>query len=51
MTPAEPTSRTLDVTGLRAHCLDWGDPGAPPVACVRQSSPKRLGFHRLSRYR
>jgi pimeloyl-ACP methyl ester carboxylesterase len=52
VTVVQPTSKHLTVNGLRAHYLDWGDAGAPPVVCVHGytssaqafSAPARL-FH------
>ena len=49
MTPAEPTSRTLDVNGLRTHYLDWGNPGAPPVVCVHGYTSSAQAFNALAR--
>jgi len=45
----EPTSRTLDVNGLRAHHLDWGNPGAPPVVCVHGYTSSAQAFNALAR--
>src|SRR2546426_3369377 len=48
-TALEPRSQTLDVNGLRVHCLDWGNPGAPPVVCVHGYTSSAQAFNALAR--
>jgi len=44
-----PKSQTLDVNGLRAHYLDWGNPTAPPVVCVHGYTSSAQAFNALAR--
>jgi pimeloyl-ACP methyl ester carboxylesterase len=48
-TTPRPTSKTLTVNGLRLRCLDWGDPGAPPVVCVHGYTGSAEAFNGLAR--
>jgi esterase len=45
----EPRSQTLDVSGLRVHYLDWGNPAAPPVVCVHGYTSSAQAFNALAR--
>jgi len=48
-TATEPTSRVLDLNGLRVHYLDWGNPGAPPMVCVHGYTSSAQAFNALAR--
>ena len=45
VTVVQPTSKHLTVNGLRAHYLDWGDAGAPPVVCVHGYTSSAQAFN------
>jgi esterase len=46
---SQPTSRTLDVNGLRVHYLDWGNLDAPPIVCVHGYTSSAQAFNALAR--
>ena len=48
-TAPQPTPRTVTVNGLRLRCLEWGDPGAPPVVCVHGYTSSAETFNALAR--
>ena len=48
-TLVQPTSKILTLNGLRAHYLDWGDPGAPPVVCVHGYTSSAQAFNAPAR--
>src|SRR5262245_6134620 len=45
----QPTSKYTTVNGLRIHYLAWGEPGAPPIVCVRGDPSSAQAFNALSR--
>jgi pimeloyl-ACP methyl ester carboxylesterase len=48
-TVREPASRTLDVTGLKVHYLDWGNASAPPIVAVHGYTSSAQAFNALAR--
>jgi pimeloyl-ACP methyl ester carboxylesterase len=47
---SQPKSEVLAVNGLRLHCLDWGNAGAPPVVCVHGYTSSAQGFNAPARH-
>ena len=49
-TPSQPTSKTLEVNGLRLHYLEWGSLDALPVVCVHGYTGSAGAFNALARH-
>ena len=47
---SQPQSKFLMVNGLRLHCLDWGNPSAPPVVCVHGYTSSAQAFNAPARH-
>ena len=45
----QPQSTFLTVHGLRLHCVDWGNTGAPPVVCVHGYTSSAEAFNAPAR--
>jgi pimeloyl-ACP methyl ester carboxylesterase len=49
-TLVQPKSQFLTVHGLRLHCLDWGNAGAPPVVWVHGYTSSAEAFNAPARH-
>ena len=48
-TTITPTSKFVEVNGLRLHYLDWGNPGAPDIVCVHGLTSHAHAFDGFAR--
>jgi pimeloyl-ACP methyl ester carboxylesterase len=48
-TTVPPTSKFVDVNGLRLHYLDWGNQGAPAIVCVHGLTSHAHAFDGFAR--
>ena len=48
-TPVTPSSKFVEVNGLRLHYLDWGNPGSPVIVCVHGLTSHAHAFDGFAR--
>jgi pimeloyl-ACP methyl ester carboxylesterase len=46
----QPVSKTLNVSGLALHYLDWGEADAPPIVCLHGYTGSADAFNALARH-